>query len=140
MVLSLSYSYHSFFSSDTYLSFEFSKYVFHEISVGTGNYIIYIIKDRQSSTIETENKYEFTVQVKSTDKARKDIDFTASSASQTITAKEVRTLYQFTILNDNIPEGNESFTLSISPVPNKAQWLNGRSVVTNITIIDDDGK
>ena len=129
-----------FFSSDTYLSFEFSKYFFREISIGTGNYVIYVIKDRQSSTIETENKYEFTVQVKSTYQATDNVDFTESSGLQTISANEVRTPYLVQIIDDFEPEGNESFTLSISPVPNELQWINGRNVVTNVTIIDNDGK
>ena len=129
-----------FFSSDTYLSFEFSKYFFREISIGTGNYVIYVIKDRQSSTIETENKYEFTVQVKSIYQATDNVDFTESSGLQTISANEVRTPYIVQIIDDFEPEGNESFTLSISPVPNELQWINGRNVVTNVTIIDNDGK
>ena len=114
--------------------------MFPEVLVGTGDYRINIIKDRQSSTTETENKYEFTVQVKSLDKATKAVDFTASSDSQTINANEVRTAYGVKIIDDIIPEGNESFILSISSVPNKPQWLNGRSVTTKVTIIDNDGK
>ena len=114
--------------------------MFPETSVGTGTYQINIIKDRQSSTTETENKYEFTVQVKSLDKATKDVDFTASSKSQTINANEVRTAYGGNIIDDIISEENESFILRISRVANKPQWVNGRSVTTNVTIIDNDGK
>ena len=128
------------FSSDTYLSFESSYYMFPETSVGAGIYFIHIIKNRQSSTTETENTYELIVQVKSVDKAEKDKDFSAISISQIIFANEVKIAYVFIIFNDIIPEENESFIIKISPVANKLQWVNGRSVTTNITIIDDDGK
>ena len=123
-------------SSDTHLSFEFSSYFVNE----TGGLEIHIIKEGKNATA-TENTYELTVQLKSRSSELVTIDdFTAPNALKKISPNQEKVAYGVTINEDSIPENEESFTLSISPIPNKVQWVNGDYVNTIINIIDDDGK
>ena len=125
-------------SSDTHLSFEFSSYSFNE--TGIRLFPIYIIKEKKNATA-TENTYELTVQLKSkSSELVTNDDFTAPNAFKTISPNQEKVAYGVTINEDSIPENEESFTLSISPIPNKVQWVNGDYVNTIINIIDDDGK
>ena len=125
-------------SSDMYLSFEFSSYSVNEM--GTGLFAIYIIKQKKSATA-TENTYELFVQIKSrSSEMVTSQDFIANTARLTIRPNQEKVIYPVTILDDGIPEEEESFTLSISPITNEVQWLNGDTVTTIINIIDDEGK
>ena len=125
-------------SSDTHLSFEFSSYSVNE--TGTGVFGIYIIKEKKNSTA-TENTYELIVQLKSTSSEMvTSEDFIAPTTELKISPNEEKVIYSVTIREDGVPEEEESFSLSISPIPNKVQWVNGDYVSTIIIIIDDDGK
>ena len=124
-------------SSDMYLSFEFSSYSLNEM--GTYVFPIYIIKQEKNAT-STENTYELTVQLQSRSEMLTSQDFIAHNEKLTISPNEEKVIFPVTILEDGIPEDEESFTLSISPVTNDVQWLNGDNVTTIINIIDDDGK
>ena len=128
-----------FFSSDTYLSFEYPSYFVSE--KGTINFPINIIKQEKNATA-TENVYDLTVQIKSKSNTLTNEDFIAKEAERNISPyqKKVDLPYFFTIIDDGIIEANESFVLSISPVTNEVQWSAGDYIATTITIIDDDGK
>ena len=124
-------------SSDTHLSFEFSSYSLNE--TGTGSFPLNIIKQKKNATA-TENTYELTVQLQSTSSEMvTSQDFTAPNALKTISPNQEKVIFPVTILDDGVPEEEESFSLSISPIPNKVQWVNGDYVTTIINIIDDDG-
>ena len=126
-------------SPDTHLSFEFPSYSFNETEV-LSNYEIHIIKEEKNATA-TENTYELTVQLKSkSSELVTNEDFTAPNALKRISPNQEKVSYIVTIHVDSLPENEESFTLSISPLPNKVQWSNGDNVTTIINIIDDDGK
>ena len=125
-------------SSDTHLSFEFSSYSVNE--TGTRTFQINIIKQKENATA-TENTYELTVQVKSrSSEMVTSLDFIAKIAERKIRPNQEKVMYPVTILEDGVPEEEESFSLSISPIPNEVQWVNGDYVSTIINIIDDDGK
>ena len=125
-------------SSDTHLSFEFSSYSLNE--TGTGTFLIYIIKQKENATA-TENTYELLVQLQSTSSEMvTSQDFIAKTAELTLSPNQEKMVFRIIILDDGVPEEDESFTLSISPLPNKVQWVNGDNVTTIINIIDDDGK
>ena len=125
-------------SSDTHLSFEFSSYSVNE--TGTGTFAINIIKEKENATA-TENTYELIVQLKSrSSEMVTSQDFIADNAKLKISPNQEKVIYPVTILEDGLPEDEESFTLSISPIPNEVQWVNGDNVTTIINIIDDDGK
>ena len=125
-------------SSDMYLSFEFSSYSLNETE--TGYFPINIIKQEKNATA-TENTYElfFQLKYKSSEMVTSE-DFIASNAELQIRPNQEKVIYFLTIREDGVPEEEESFTLSISPITNKVQWLNGDNVTTIINIIDDDGK
>ena len=125
-------------SSDTHLSFEFSSYSFNE--TGTGLFFVNIIKEKKHATA-TENTYEVIVQLQSrSSEMVTSEDFTAPYTKLKISPNQEKVMYIATILEDGIPEEEESFTLSISPVTKRVQWVNGDYINTIINIIDDDGK
>ena len=125
-------------SSDTHLSFEFSSYSVNE--TGTGTFAINIIKEKENATA-TENTYELTVQLKSkSSEMVTSQDFIADNAKLKISPNQEKVIYPVTILEDGVPEEEESFTLRIYPITNEVQWVNGDKVTTIINIIDDDGK
>ena len=120
------------------MSFEFSSYSVNE--TGTGLFLINIIKQKENATA-TENTYELTVQLKSTSSEMVTrLDFIAPNAKLAISPNQEKVIYSVTIHEDGVPEEEESFSLSISPIPNEVQWVNGDYVNTIINIIDDDGK
>ena len=121
-----------------YLSFEFSSYSLNE--TGTCYFPINIIKQKKNATA-TENTYELIVQLKSkSSEMVTSEDFIAPNAKLTIHPNQEKVRYSLTIREDGVPEEEESFTLSIYPITNEVQWLNGDNVTTIINIIDDDGK
>ena len=120
------------------MSFEFSSYSVNE--TGTGLFPINIIKEKENATA-TENTYELIVQLQSTSSAMVTRqDFIAPNVKLAISPKQEKVIYPVTIREDGVPEEEESFTLSISPITNEVQWVNGDYVSTIINIIDDDGK
>ena len=127
----------SLFSSDTYLSFEYPSYFLSE--TGTGTFPINIIKQEKNATA-TENVYALTVQIKSKSNTLTNEDFITSKAELKINPNPKKVIYTVAILEDSFIEEQESFTLTISPVTNEVQWVNGDYTNTTITIIDDDGK
>ena len=56
-----------------------------------------------------------------------------------ITPQEHYLYVLISIIDDNIPEGSESFNLVISAIPGRPQFTTGQSVTT-VTIVDNDGK
>ena len=120
------------------MSFEFSSYSVNE--TGTGTFDINIIKQKDNATA-TENTYKLTVQLKSiSSEMVTSQDFIANILELKIRPNQEKVMYPVTILEDSVPEEEESFSLSISPIPNEVQWVNGDYVNTIIIIIDDDGK
>ena len=120
------------------MSFEFSSYSVNE--TGTGTFAINIIKQKDNATA-TENTYKLTVQLKSiSSEMVTSQDFIANILERKIRPNQEKVMYPVTILEDSVPEEEESFSLSISPIPNEVQWVNGDYVTTIIIIIDDDGK
>ena len=120
------------------MSFEFSSYSVNE--TGTGTFDINIIKQKENATA-TENTYKLTVQLKSrSSEMVTSQDFIANILERKIRPNQEKVMYPVTILEDSVPEEEESFSLSISPIPNEVQWVNGDYVTTIIIIIDDDGK
>ena len=132
------YVYYSFLSSsDTYLSFEYPSYSLNE--TGTGTFGINIIKQEKNATA-SENVYALTVKIKTKSNTLTNEDFIARKAELEIHSHQEKVKYTVNILEDGFNEKQESFTLSISPVPTGVQWLNGDYTDTTIYIIDDDGK
>ena len=113
------------FSSDTHLSFEFPHYYVSEEGTGTGVYQIYIIKEEGQNPKPTRSSFEFYVQLRSTDKAMEGVYFYAPDTHLAIRPSEEKYPFIFQIINDDIIEGLENFTLSISPIGNIVQWKEG---------------
>ena len=122
------------------MSFEFPHYYDSEEGAGTGVYQIYIIKEEGQNPKPTRSTFEFVVQLRSTDKATEGVDFYAPVTHLAIRPSKEKHPFLFRIINDDIIEGLENFTLSISPVGYIVQWKRGTNVITTITIIDNDGK
>ena len=68
------------------------------------------------------------------------IDYTSGPYSCQFNAGEVRTSFIISINNDNIPEGNEMFTLTIDTSSLHSNVTVGGPNQIRATIVDDDGK
>ena len=96
-----------------------------------------LIPIRKDNSMLSEQTFQVTVTLQSGSSATANQDFTFSSMTYTFLPSNQQMNVSLTILNDNMPEGMESFVLSVS--------LGGflsipQFPTTEVFITDDDGK
>ena len=69
-----------------------------------------------------------------------DIDYGAGPYNITFLAGRTKVVFNVTIVDDNVVETDENFTLTIDPSSLPSKILVGSPSQTRVTILDDDSK